>query len=191
MRALLCIRHARDGRLLTWGGAMLAAALSGCSNTGGGGGLGIEVLPNAGPQGRALIRPSNNSNVTGTILFSQRGDKVSIVADIHELTPGRHSIYIHEVGNCSSPNAASAGKVWAAPGTPPGAHRLGDLPELVASTEGNAYILMSVRGITVGDGKPTDVIGHSIVVHGDTDPDPQPQFGVPNKWFGCGVIEAY
>jgi len=98
-------------------------------------------------------------------------------------------MYIHEVGNCSSPNAASAGKVWALVGAAPGRTRSGNLPELVAGTEGNANVVADLRGITVGDGSPLDIVGHSVVVHSGLDPDPRPEFGVRNGWLACGVIE--
>lgn len=166
---------------------LAAIALTACAP---GGDL-KDLFPKTGNEGRALLKPRNSSNVTGTITFTGRGNKVAIVADIHELTPGRHNIYIHEVGNCTSPNAASAGGVWTLPGTPPGARRIGDLPELIATSEGNANILVSVSGITVGDGKPTDVMGHSVVVHSGLDPDPKPQFGARMGWIACGVIEPH
>ena len=108
---------------------------------------------------------------------------------INDLAPGAHSMYIHEVGNCSSPNAASAGRVWALVGAPPGRGRVGNLPELMAGSEGAANVSAELRGITVGDGSPLDIIGHSIVVHAGVDPDPRPEFGVRNGWLACGIIE--
>jgi len=108
---------------------------------------------------------------------------------VHELMPGTHSFYIHQVANCSSPNAASAGPVWALKDVPAAQKPIGELPELVAGTEGNADVMMSVRGLSVGDGAPTDVIGHSVVVHDGLVKNPRPEFGVPNGWLACGVIE--
>jgi superoxide dismutase, Cu-Zn family len=176
----------RPGRTIALA-LLMVSALWGCAP---GGDL-KDLFPTTLGEGRALLKPRNNSNVTGTVSFTQRGDKVAVVADIHELTPGQHSLYIHQVGNCTSPNAASAGKVWTLPGTPPGAPRQGDLPALVPTTEGNANVLISVRNLSVGDGKPTDVIGHAVVVHAGLDPNPDPQFGVRNGWLACGVIEPH
>lgn len=164
-------------------------ALAGCSNTGSPY-PNLDFTPNTpktGAGASARMTPKNSS-VTGTISFSRRGDKVSVLALVQELKPGRHRIFIHEVGNCSSPNAASAGKVWGAADAPPGKRR-GDLPDIFASGEGNVNLVVSVSGITVGDGGPTDVVGHSVVVHDGLNPDPQPEFGVINDWLACGVIE--
>lgn len=166
--------------------AAVVPLLAGCSNTSIPS-LNFDVFPKEGTGAAARLTPKNSS-VAGTISFSRRGDKVSVAALVQELSPGRHRIFIHEVGNCSSPNAASAGKVWSVPGAAPG-KRLGDLPEIVASGEGNASLVVSVSGITIGDGGPTDVVGRSVVVHDSLNPDPKPEFGVANDWLACGVIE--
>src|SRR5262249_6716694 len=105
-----------------------------------------------------------------------------------ELLPGPHSLYIHAVGNCGSPNAASAGPVWNIPGEAKG-KRTGDLPQIYAGTEGRADFSISVRDLSVGTGAPNDVIGHSVVSHLNVDPDPKPEFGVRNGWIACGVIQ--
>ncbi len=148
-----------------------------------------SLLPKADASAVAKLEHKNGSTVTGTISFAQRGDKVQIAALVQNLDPGRHSMYIHEVGNCSSSNAASAGKVWALVGAAPGRARVGNLPELVANSEGNASIVTTLRGIAIGDGTPLDIVGHSVVVHSGLDPDPRPEFGVRNGWLACGVIE--
>ncbi|MGH8851784.1 MAG: superoxide dismutase family protein, partial [Casimicrobiaceae bacterium] len=98
---------------------------------------------------------------------------------------------IHETGNCSSPNAASAGPVWNAKGAAPGARRSGQLPDVVVRHEENASLDVQVSGLSVGTGAANDVIGHSVVVHGKVDPDPKPEFGVQNDWLACGVIEPF
>jgi Cu-Zn family superoxide dismutase len=130
--------------------------------------------------------------VRGLVSLTQRGNRVEIAGTFVELLPGAHSVYIHTVGNCSSPNAASAGPVWnveaAADGGKPG-KRTGDLPQLTAGSEGNASLQTSSSDISVGTGKANDVIGHAVVVHAAVDPNPKPEFGVPNGWLACGVIE--
>ena len=148
-----------------------------------------DIMPKSGPGAIAKLSPKNSSSVRGTITFVQRGDKVVVAAVINDLTPGPHSMYIHEVGNCSSPNAASAGKVWALVGAAPGRTRIGNLPELFAGSEGNANLVADLRGITLGDGSPLDIVGRAVVVHSGVDPDPRPEFGVRNGWLACGVIE--
>jgi Cu-Zn family superoxide dismutase len=139
-------------------------------------------------QAVARLRSKSNSNVYGTVTFYEKNGKTSVAATVWNLSLGPHSFYIHENGNCSSPNAASAGPVWNV--APSGQRRSGQLPELFVGTEGNSYMQATVSGISIGDKKPTDIVGRAVVVHAGLDPDPKPQFGgVPNGWVACGIIE--
>lgn len=150
-----------------------------------------DIVPPTGNQAVAKLVSKNGSGTTGTVLFTQRGDKVALLAQVFNVAGGPHSFYIHETGNCSSPNAASAGPVWNAKGGSPGARRSGELPNIVVRHEENATLEAQVAGLSVGTGAANDVIGHSVVVHGRLDPDPKPEFGVINDWLACGVIEPY
>ena len=74
-------------------------------------------------------------------------------------------------------------------GATAGSKRIGELPQLTAGSEGHAELQWSSSELSVGTGKPNDVIGHAVVVHAGLDPDPKPEFGVRNGWLACGVIE--
>jgi superoxide dismutase, Cu-Zn family len=138
-------------------------------------------------QAIARVVSKSGSASYGIVTFRQRGDKVTVAATIWNLDIGPHSFYIHETGNCSSPNAASAGPVWNV--APPGAKRSGQLPEIYAGTEGNGAMQATITGVSIGDHKPTDIVGRAVVVHATLDPDPKPQFGgARNGWIACGVI---
>ena len=150
-----------------------------------------EIMPPAGNQAIARLVAKNGSGTSGVVMFTQRGDKVALLAQVFNVAGGPHSLYIHETGNCSSPNAASAGPVWNAKGAPAGARRSGQLPDLVVRHEENATLEARVTGLSVGTDAANDVIGHSVVVHGKLDPDPKPEYGVVNDWLACGVIERY
>ena len=152
----------------------------------------MRLIPEAGPMGVARLAPKNGSTVRGMVSFTQRGERVVISGTFVELMPGPHSVYIHVTGNCVSPNAASAGPVWSVDGSAEGGKRgkrAGDLPQITANPEGNATLQVFSSDVSVGTGKPNDVIGHAVVIHAAVDPDPKAEFGVPNGWFACGVIE--
>lgn len=149
------------------------------------------IAPPTGNQAIARLVSKNGSGTYGTVLFTQRGDKVALLVQVFNVAGGPHSLYIHETGNCSSPNAASAGPVWNAKGASPGARRSGELPNIVVRHEENATLEAQLTGLSVGTGAANDVIGHSVVVHGKLDPDPKPEFGVINDWLACGVIEKF
>ena len=182
--------HVRRGSV--FGGiscVALLSALASCSSTDTSNFGFPNLFPKTGAGAVARLSPRNGTAVTGTVTFVQRGDKVGVAAIVQNLDSGPHSMYIHEVGNCRSPNAASAGRVWALVGAAPGRPRIGNMPELMANGEGTANLITDLRGVTVGDGSPLDIIGHSVVVHSGLDPDPRPEFGVRNGWLACGVIE--
>jgi Cu-Zn family superoxide dismutase len=137
--------------------------------------------------GVARLTPKNGSNVRGFVSFTQTGDKVAVAGDFYELFPGAHSLYIHEVGNCNSPNAAGVGAIWNVPGN--AGPRTGELPTLFAGSEGRANISMTVRTMSVGTGRPDDVMGHAVIIYADVDHDPRAEFGVRNNRLACGVVQ--
>src|SRR3984893_18341753 len=57
----------------------------------------------------AKLSPSSGSQVTGTVTFTHTADGTQIVPDITGLKPGKHGLHIHEKGDCSAPDASSAG----------------------------------------------------------------------------------
>src|SRR6202171_4981951 len=57
----------------------------------------------------ATLHPSSGSEVKGQVTFTKTGDDVQVVADIENLKPGKHGFHIHEKGDCSAPDASSAG----------------------------------------------------------------------------------
>src|SRR5258708_23148066 len=150
---------------------------------------GFGYLAPGSNQAIANLKSKSNSNTYGVVTFYEKDGKVSVAATVFNMiNMGPHSIYIHENSNCSSPNAASAGPVWNA--APPGAKRSGQLPELFVGTEGNTQMQATLTGVTLGDKKPTDIVGRSVVVHSSVVQDPKPEFGgVPNGWIACGVIQ--
>src|SRR5207249_1798137 len=81
-----------------------AALVAGCGETP----AKVKLIDDAGTMGVARLAPKSGSTVRGFISFTQRGDRVEIAGTFVELMPGPHSVYIHSVGNCGSPSAASA-----------------------------------------------------------------------------------
>src|SRR6266480_1451208 len=67
-------------------------------------------VPLINAQGQvAKLNPSSGSQVTGTVTFRAATDGTKIVIDLSGLKPGKHGLHIHEKGDCSAPDAASAG----------------------------------------------------------------------------------
>ena len=140
----------------------------------------------------AQLEAKSNSKVTGTVTFTKVGDEVQVVADIQNLTPGKHGFHIHEKGDCSAADASSAGghfnptmKHHGGPATLD--HHEGDLGNITADASGKAHL--DWKGKLSLTGKDS-VIGKSIVVHEKEDDLKTDPSGNSGARVACGAINA-
>src|SRR3974390_58734 len=64
----------------------------------------------ASTEAGAVIYPASGSTRKGLVRITQDPSAVKIVADIEGLVPGsKHAFHVHEFGDCSAPDAMSAG----------------------------------------------------------------------------------
>jgi len=151
------------------------------------------VVPD-GPSATAVVRPASGSQAHGTVKFSQVGTRVRVDAEIAALTPGNHGMHIHEKGDCTAPDATSAGphfnpaaKKHGGPGSME--HHAGDLGNLTANEYGKATLTMMVDGISVSQGA-NGIIGRGVIVHADVDDLKTDPTGNSGGRIGCGTIDA-
>jgi superoxide dismutase, Cu-Zn family len=148
----------------------------------------------SGPTATAVMRPASGSQAHGTVKFTQVGTRVRVEAELAALTPGQHGFHLHEKGDCSAPDAASAGAHFNPAGKKHGApdskeRHAGDLGNLSANEYGKATLTLMVDGISIGKG--TDgVIGRSVIVHADADDLKTDPTGNSGDRVACGVIEG-
>src|ERR1043166_8219189 len=77
--------------------------------------------------------------------FTKMGDEAQVAAEIENLTPGKHGFHIHDKGDCSAADAASAGghfnPTHKQHGGPDSAERhAGDLGNIDADPSGKAHL---------------------------------------------------
>src|SRR5919108_2230935 len=113
------------------------------------------------------LEPKSGSNVTGTITFTKTGDQVHVVGDIENLKPGKHGFHIHEKGDCSAPDAASAGGHFNPTqqhhgGTTGLERHAGDLGNITADASGKAHLDWKGKLSLSGN---DSIVGKSVVVH--------------------------
>jgi Cu-Zn family superoxide dismutase len=143
----------------------------------------------------ALLAPTAGQKAKGTVAFTQEGDRVHVVGDVVGLAPGStHGFHIHEFGDCSAPDASSAGDHFAPKGKAHGApnaatHHAGDLGNIQADASGNARIDLRVAGPTVGRGD-TTILGRALVLHEKADDLKTQPSGNSGARIACGVIGA-
>jgi len=140
----------------------------------------------------AQLEPKSGSQVTGTVTFTKVGDEVQMVADIQNLKPGKHGFHIHEKGDCSAADAASAGahfnptqKHHGGPMTAD--HHAGDLGNIEADAAGKAHL--DWKGKLSLSGKDS-IIGRSVVVHEKEDDLKTDPSGNSGARIACGTINA-
>lgn len=142
----------------------------------------------------AELEARSDSGVSGQLSFRQEDGFVRIRGEIEGLTPGLHGMHIHEVGDCSAPDASSAGGHFAphdaihgAPTQSAGLHHAGDLGNIVANEEGIASIDV-IDDILTLDGD-SGAIGRAIIIHADADDLVSQPSGNSGDRLACGVIE--
>ena len=56
-----------------------------------------------------VLSTTNDSKVSGIVLFTVKGDAVEITGDIMGLTPGKHGFHVHDLGDISSSDGMTTG----------------------------------------------------------------------------------
>jgi Cu-Zn family superoxide dismutase len=140
----------------------------------------------------ATLESKSGSQVTGTATFTKVGDDVQVVADIQGLKPGKHGFHIHEKGDCSAPDAASAGAHFNPTmkhhGGPDNLdHHSGDLGNIETDASGKTHL--DWKGKLSLSGKDS-IIGKSVVVHEKEDDLKTDPSGNSGARVACGAILA-
>lgn len=139
----------------------------------------------------AVLHPTKGSKTIGIVEFHKVENGIKITGEIKNLSPGKHGFHIHEYGDCSAEDGASAGGHFNPFDKPHGAptdkeRHVGDLGNITANEEGIAKFEM-VDSVISFSGK-SSIIGRSVVVHkGEDDLKTQPT-GNAGPRVACGII---
>lgn len=144
-----------------------------------------------GARATAQLKPTQGSKTFGEATFEDMGNgRVQLLVNVQGLKPNsEHGFHIHEVGDCSTPDAMSAkghfnptGKPHGSPAS--GEHHAGDLPALKADKAGKAKLDAMLTGLSV-----SSIVGRGIVVHADPDDFKTQPTGNSGARVACGVIQ--
>jgi Cu-Zn family superoxide dismutase len=141
----------------------------------------------------AVIAPTQGQQAAGTVHFHLVGDAVHVTGQLTGLTPsGKHGFHLHEFGDCSAPDGASAGGHFAPEGHPHGApdpatHHAGDLGNVEADASGAAKVDVTVKGLSLESGDRA-IVGRALIVHGQPDDLTSQPAGNAGPRVGCGVV---
>ncbi len=145
-----------------------------------------------GKKAYATLNPTKDNKVSGEIRFITIDKGVRVVAQIKDLSPGYHGIHIHEFGDCSAPDASSAGghfnpegNIHAGPEDLP--RHIGDLGNVFADRHGNAYYDRVDFSLSLSGSE--SIIGKSVIIHEKRDDYVSQPTGNAGPRIACGVIQ--
>ena len=153
-----------------------------------------EPAPPPAPlEAQTTLAPASKSKVSGTIMFKEVDGGVEVTATVEGLKAGDHAYHVHEKGDCSAPDGASAGGHFNPNnhkhGAPEAEERHeGDFGNLTAGKDGKATKTFVMSGITIADG-PTSIVGKGFIVHEKKDDFKTQPTGNAGGRIACGVIE--
>ncbi|KAF1013378.1 MAG: Superoxide dismutase-like protein YojM [Stenotrophomonas maltophilia] len=144
----------------------------------------------------AELAPTQGNETKGSVSFKLVDGRVHVTGQVSGLKPGsEHGFHIHEKGDCSAPDATSAGghfnpghqdhgSVTADP------HHVGDMPNIKADDKGVATIDAPVSSnVNIGKGDDFDIIGRGLIVHADPDDYTSQPTGNAGARLACAVIK--
>ena len=141
----------------------------------------------------AVIYPASGSTCKGLVKIVQDGSSVKLTADLEGLAPGsKHAFHVHEFGDCSAPDASSAGSHYDPAQT---MHHgmpndkmshAGDMGNIEADASGKVHFEITLEGASI-NGSQAPVLGRGVIVHANPDDFSQP-VGNAGGRIGCGVI---
>jgi len=148
--------------------------------------------PNESRVAKAIVEPTQGNVVSGIVWFAETKDGVDVSADFYGLTPGKHGFHVHEFGDCSAPDASSAGEHFNPAGDKHGSpdsvsRHVGDLGNVEADETGYGHYHRVDTKVKLS-GK-NSVIGRSIIIHRDEDDFVTQPSGNSGPRIGCGIIK--
>jgi Cu-Zn family superoxide dismutase len=140
----------------------------------------------------AVLHPTGGNKVSGTVTFTEVADGVQVHAEITGLTPGKHGLHIHELGDCSAADGSSAGAHFNPTKQPHAgpdvdARHVGDMGNVEADASGAAKVEYLDHHISLANDEQS-IIGRSVVVHAKADDLKSQPAGDSGARVACGVI---
>ncbi|MEO6186001.1 MAG: superoxide dismutase family protein [Steroidobacteraceae bacterium] len=141
-----------------------------------------------------VLAGASGSSVAGALQLVASNDGVTLTGELSGLAPNtEHGFHVHEIGDCSAPDAKSAGDHFnpdhAEHGGPTSAAKhLGDIPNITSDATGQAAVNATIARATLRDGGPNDLAGRAVIVHAKRDDYATQPSGDSGDRIACGVV---
>jgi superoxide dismutase, Cu-Zn family len=156
-----------------------------------------EKAPEAAPAAPATVevtfQAKSGSKLAGKATLTETPEGVKVALALEGAKPGDHGAHVHEKGDCSAPDAASAGGHFN-PATHPHAlpasspRHLGDLGNITIGKDGKGTLEIVAPGANLKANDPNSFLGKSIIVHEKKDDGGQPTGNAGGR-IGCAEIK--
>ena len=165
-------------------------ALEPAADDGAAGGIALAV------QARVVLAEVQGSGVSGELVFDPDGNALRLHGEVRGLAPGSvHGFHLHETGDCSAPDATSAGghfnpdQMQHGDRRTDGPHHAGDMPNLTAGEDGVGQVDVRLDGLQIDGDASHDVVGRAVIVHAQADDYATQPTGNAGARIACGVVE--
>jgi Cu-Zn family superoxide dismutase len=159
-----------------------------------------EAEPAAAPAAAAPrsievpLEAKSGSKLTGKAVLTETEGGVHVVLTVEGIEPGDHGAHVHEKGDCSAADGASAGGHFNPQtqdhGLPGGPKRhLGDLGNITVGKDGKGSLDITAPGANLKATDAASFVGRAIIVHAKKDDGGQPTGNAGGR-VGCGVIKG-
>lgn len=179
--------------------SLALAAVVSCSHKQKDSATDASATPAAAPapaptRAQAVLKAGNGLKIKGIIHFTEENGVMKVESMVEGLKAGPHGFHIHEVGDCSKADFASAGGHFNVNSANHGSldskvRHAGDLGNLMANSKGVAKSTVNVNGITLQPGA-NNIVGRAVIIHKDKDDFKSQPAGNSGARQACGIIEA-
>jgi superoxide dismutase, Cu-Zn family len=140
------------------------------------------------------LAPTRGNTANGGLKISAAGTGVRISGMVQGLKPdSEFGFHFHEKGDCSAPDASSAGAHFNPTnqqhGRPQGQpHHAGDMLNVKSDAQGVAEVSIDNADVSLRTGQPNDIVGKALVMHAKPDDYTTQPSGNSGDRIACGVV---
>lgn len=140
------------------------------------------------------LSPTQGNTANGALKITAAGTGVKLSGMLQGLPPnGEFGFHFHEKGDCSAPDATSAGAHFnptsqdhGHPRSQP--HHAGDMLNVTSDAQGVAEVSIDNPDVSLQTGQPNDIIGKALVLHAQPDDYQTQPSGNSGERIACGVV---
>lgn len=140
------------------------------------------------------LSPTQGNTANGGLKLTAAGTGVKLSGMLQGLKPNSEfGFHFHEKGDCSAPDATSAGAHFNPTGQDHGnpqaqPHHAGDMLNVKSDAQGVAEVSIDNPDVSLQTGQPNDVIGKALVLHAKPDDYKTQPSGNSGDRIACGVV---